>query len=173
MLLLDVMVDRRYLRHVQLPRQHNHIGKLRIELQRLCVGYIQLRREMHLFAYLVRVLHNSYIAGDDSINAHCMSLVHDLAHQRQILRIHHCVNGQIGLHARLTTRSNDRGHIVRGEVDRTAGTHIQVLNTEIDTRSTGLYRRCQTLPAPYRCHYFYLWLIIGHFSVAIRLFVQH
>ena len=83
-------------------------------------------------------------------------LIDNLAHQRQVFGIHDGIDGQIGLHTRFTACRYNSCHVGCREIDRTAGTHVKVLDTEIDARGTGLYSRSQTLPAPYRRHYFYV-----------------
>ena len=154
MLLLDVAIDRGYLIHIQFARQDYDVRKLRIELQGFGVCDIQLCREVHFLTDAVGVLHHGDIAGDDSIYTYGVGFIHYLTHQRQVFGIHDGIDRQVSLHTCFATGSYDGSHILCGEVHRRTGTHIQVLNTEIDTRSTGVYSRCQALPASYRSHYF-------------------
>ena len=156
MLLLDIPVYRCHLLHVQFACQDHHVGKLSVEFQRFGVGDIELGGQMYFLPDAVSILHDGYIAGDDGIDAYGMGFIHDLTHQRQVLGIHDRVDRQIGLHVRLATGCHNSSHVIRGEIHRTAGTHVQVLYSEIDTGSPCVYRSSQTLPASYRSHNFYL-----------------
>ena len=155
MLFLDVPIDRSDLLHVQFACQNDYVGELGIELQCLGVGDVELGGKMHLLTNRIGILHDRDVGRDDRIDSHFMGLVHDLTHERQVFGVHDRVHREIGLYARLTAGSHDSCHIVGRKIDRTTGTHIQVLDTEIDTGSSGLNRRSQTLPASYGCHYFY------------------
>ena len=155
-LLLYVFVYRCYLRQVQLTRQHDHIGKLRIELQRLGVCYVQLCGQMHLHILLYGILHHGYIRSDDGIYTGLLGVIDYCLHHRYILGVDHRVNGQIGLYARLAADSHDLVQVVGGEVCCRASTHVQVLDTEIYTACTGFDSGCQTLVRTYGSHDFYL-----------------
>ena len=152
MLLLDVAVDRRHLIHIQFACQHHHIGELRVELERFSIGDIELGGQMHFLSDAVGVLHDRNIGSDNGIDTDGVRRIHYLAHQRQILGVHDRIDRQVGLHARLAAYRHDVRQIGSGEVRRRAGTHIEVLDAEIDARGTGLYRRCQALPASYGSH---------------------
>ena len=154
MLLLDVAIDRGYLIHIQFARQDYDVRKLRIELQGFGVRDIQLRGEVYFLTDAVGVLHDRDIAGDDGIYAYGVGFIHYLTHERQVFGIHNGIDRQVSLNPCFATGSYDGSHIIGREVHRRTGTHVQVLNTEIDTRSTGVYSRCQALPASYRSHYF-------------------
>ena len=90
-LLYNIMINTCYLIHIQFTRQHHHIGILSIELQRLCIGDIELGRKMHFNTRSKSILQCCDIRSDDSRYACCLSMIHDLTHQRQVLWIHHCV----------------------------------------------------------------------------------
>ena len=136
-----VAMNRSHLLHIQFARQHDDIGELRIELERFGVGDIELGGEMHLLSDRSTILHDRDIGSDDGINAYGVCLVHYLAHQRQVFGIHDRVECQIGLDTRFLAPRYNRRHIICCEIDRTAGAHIEMLNTEIDTRSSGFQRR--------------------------------
>ena len=55
-LLLYVTIDAGHLVHIQLACQDDNVGVLGIELQRLGVGYIELGREVYLYALAVGIL---------------------------------------------------------------------------------------------------------------------
>ena len=154
MLLNHVAVNGSHLLHIQFARQDNHVGKLRVEPERLGVGDIQLRGQMHLHAHLIGILHDTDVGGDDSGQAGLFGVVHNLAHEGQILGIHHRVEGKIGLNPRSLTTLDDGVQVGCSEVGRRAGTHIQVFYAKIDTIRTGLNCCTEALPTPYRSHYF-------------------
>ena len=132
-----------------------------IELERLGIGDVQLGGEVHLLPYLFGILHDRYIRGDDGTQSGGFGMIDDLAHQRQILRIHDGIEGEVGLDPCFPATGYNGMQVVGREIGGRAGAHIQVLYTEIDTRGAGIYRRSQTLPAAYRSHDIY-HLVICH-----------
>ena len=140
MLLLDVAINRCHLLHIQFAGQYNDISKLRIELQCLRVGDIELRGEMYFLTDLIGILHDSDVGSNNGIHAYGMSFIDDLTHERQIFGVHDRINRQVGFHACFPTSRYDRSHVFGGKVDRTAGTHVQMFDTKIDAGSTRLYR---------------------------------
>ena len=64
-LLYDGAVDGRHLVEVQLPREHHHIGPLRVETHGLGIADAQLRGDMHLHAHAAGVKDCRDVAGDD------------------------------------------------------------------------------------------------------------
>ena len=156
MLLLDVAINRRHLIHIQFAGQDNDIGELGVELKCLRVGDIELGGQMYFLTDLVGILHDRDVGSDNGIHAHGMSFINDLTHERQVFRVHDRINRQVSFHASFPTSCHDSSHIIGSKVDRTAGTHVQVLDTEIDARGTRLYSSRQTLPASYGSHDLYL-----------------
>ena len=167
MLLLYLAVDVGHLFHLQLAGQHHHVGKLRIELQRLDVRYVQLRGEVYLHTHLAAVGHHGNVAGDDSRNLRLYGSVHYLVHRLDVLTIDNGVHREVRLHACLVARCGNLAQVVNGEVVGRVRAHVQLLHSEIYRPCTSLQRCCQRVAAAHRSHYFIVCYLIHAAKVRI------
>ena len=77
----------------KLTSQHRDVGKACVELQRLNVGDIELRRQVHRNFRFVRNHHRRDIRADDGVDA-CGFGSKDAAPRRsQIVVVEHCIHG--------------------------------------------------------------------------------
>ena len=156
-LLLYLPVDIGHLIEIQLTRQHHHISKLGIELQCLDVRDVQLRRQVHLYAYLATILHHRHIRCDDGCDVGLLGGIHNLVHQLDVLTIDDGVHRQIRLHILRLTLGCDVSQIVYGEMVGRVRTHIQLLNAEIDASCPCLEGCSQRLSTTHRSHNFVIF----------------
>ena len=81
------LVDGFDLVQVKLPCEHHHIRKLRIEAQRLGVGYGQLGGNMDLHPYLPAIGYRCHIGSNHGRNACLPGCIESLTHLLQVLGI--------------------------------------------------------------------------------------
>ena len=93
---------------------------------------------MHLLPHLAAIGHHRHIAGNDRRDASLVSSIDNLVHQGDILAIDDGVNGEIALDAMRIAGLRNLTQIVDGECGCRMGTHVQLLDAEIDTISTSL-----------------------------------
>ena len=153
-LLTDVAVDFGHLLQIQFACQHHHIGKLRIEAERLHVADVELCAEVYLLPYPAGITHHRHIGRNDCRDACRLCRIHDGAHQRDIPVVYDGIDGEVAFHAMLFTRPGYLLQIVDGEGICRTGTHVQVLDAEIDGVRTRLYGCCERFARAYRCHDF-------------------
>ena len=103
MLGLYLSIDLGHLLHVQLAGEHNDIGKLSVEAQRLDVGDVQLCGEMHLLPHPITIGHNGHVGSYHGRDTRLFGSIDDLVHQRDVLTIDDGVHRQVTLDAMLTT----------------------------------------------------------------------
>ena len=115
-LLLYLAVDVGHLFHLQLTCQHHHVGKLRIELQRLDVRDVQLRGEVYLHAHLAAVGHHGNVTGNDGRNLRLYGSIHYLVHRLDVLTIDNGIYREVCLHTCLVTGSGNLAQVVDSEV---------------------------------------------------------
>ena len=139
-LCLYFTIDLGYLVHIQLACQYYDIGKLGIELQGLDVRDVQLGGEMHLLSHLPAILHHSDIAGDNCRYAGLLGGIDNLMHQWDILTVNDGIHGEITLDAVFLAFTGDVAQVVDGEHGGGVGPHVQLLDAEVNTIGTGLYR---------------------------------
>ena len=164
MLFLYLSVDVGHLLHLQLTGQHHHVGKLRIEPQRLDVRDIQLCRQVHLHALLPAVCHHGNVAGNDRRYLRLHSGIHYLVHRVDILAVDNGVHRQIRLHTRCITLGGNIAQIVDGKVVGRVRTHVQLLHAKIHRVSACLQCRSQGVATPHGCHDFIILYLIIHFD---------
>ena len=152
-LLADVAVDFRYLLQIQFTRQHNHIGKLGIEAQGLDITDVELGAEVYFLPYLAGVGHHGHVGGDDGRDAGLLGGTHDGTHQGDVLVVDDGVHGEVALHAVLVARTGYFAQVVDGERIGRTGTHVQVLDAEVDGVCSGLYGSGQRLARADGGHY--------------------
>ena len=155
---LDVFVtylirDAFHLLHIQLASKHHNIGKLRIETHSICICHIDLSRDVNFLTDLTRIKNCSHIGRNDSRNACLLGTIDDIVKQRNIRIIDHRIYCQIGFYPMTITFGNDIVHIVHSEICTRTRTHIQTLDTEIDSISTGAESSSQRLPTTDGSHY--------------------
>ena len=64
MLHFHLTEDLSHLIHVQFAGEYHHISKLGVELQRLDIRDVQLRREVYLLPYLITIGHHCHVRGN-------------------------------------------------------------------------------------------------------------
>lgn len=138
-LLTDMAVDLRHLFQIQFACQHHHIGKLRIEAQRLHIADVELCAEVHLLPYTAGIAHHRHVRRNHGGNAGLMSGIHDGAHQGYIIVVDDGIYRKITFHPVLVTRPGYLAQIINRKGIRRTGTHVQVLDAEIDRVGTCLY----------------------------------
>ena len=145
-------VDLAHLVEAQFARQHDHVGELRVEAQRLDVGYAQLRGDMHLQADLPRIEDRGHVRGDDGVYAGLLRQVQHPPGLVHLLVIKRDVQGHVALDAVFTADAHDLRQILRLEIVRGMRAHVQVADTEIDRIGTALDRSRKTLEIARRGH---------------------
>ena len=93
---------------------------------------------MHLLSDLVGIAHRCHVSRDNRRDARLLRRIDNRAHQGQVLAVNHGVHRQVTLQAMLLANQGDAAQIIRREVVRRAGTHVQALNTEIDRVGSAL-----------------------------------
>ena len=151
-LLVDLTVDLGHLLQAQLARQHHHVGKLGVELQRLNVGDVELGRQMHLQPDAVAIGHHRHVAGDDSADVGLLGGIANLAHGSQVLTIDDGIHREIRLDAVLLARQRNDLQVVDGEVIGRVRPHVQLSDAEIHRAGTGLNGCCQRVARPHGGH---------------------
>ena len=153
-LLTDMSVDFCHLLQIQLTRQHHHIGKLRIEAQGFHIADVELCAEVYLLPYLPGIAHHCHISGNDCRDACRLCRIYNGTHQRNVMVVYNGIDGEVALHAMFVARPGYFPQIVDSEGICRTGTHVQVLDTEIDGVGTCLYGCCERFARAYRCHDF-------------------
>ena len=154
MLFLYLTVDLRHLFHVQLARQHHHVGELCVELQCLDVGDVQLRGEVYLHSLLAAIGHHRHVGSDDSRYLRLLGRIDDLAHRGQVLTVNDGVDRQVGLDVVFTAGGGNLMEVVNGEMVGGVGAHVQLSDAEINDVGTSLDGRCQRVARPHGSHHF-------------------
>ena len=165
-LLLNLAENLGHLVHIQLTRQHHHIGKLSIELQRLDIRNVKLGTEMNLLPHLVTIGHHSHIAGNDGRDAGLLGGIDNLVHQGDVLAIDDGVDGKIALDAVLIAGSGYLAQVIDGECRCRMGTHVKFLDAEVDAVGTSLNGRSERFARANRSHYF---VILYHTTIIYYL----
>ena len=147
-------IDVGHLVDIQFAGQYNHVGKLRIEAQRLDIGDVQLCRQVNLLPHSVTIGHHRHVAGDDGRDACCLGGIDNLVHQFDVLTIDDGVHREVRLDAVLVAGGCNLFQVVNGERRGGVGSHVQFLDAEIDGVSPGLYGSGQRLAAPHGRHDF-------------------
>ena len=148
----------------QLTCQHNHIGPLRVELRSLDVRDVALRGDMHLHTHLAGIHNGGNIGRNDGINTLLQGAVNNRTHILHLGIVEDGIDRKVGFYARLVSRMHDGGQVVKCEVHRRAGTHIQNAHTEIygiGTRRDGSVQRLHT---PHGGHNLYIFSF-NHFHL--------
>ena len=109
-------VDVGHLFHLQLTRQHYHIGKLSIELQCLDIRNIQLCREMHLYTFLTAILHDGNVTSNDGTDLGLFCGINNLVHRLNVFTIDNGINGEVRLYTSGITCRCNLAQVVNGEV---------------------------------------------------------
>lgn len=142
-LLTDMAVDFRYLLQIQFACQHHHIGKLRIEAESFHIADVELCAEVYLLPYPASIAHHRHIGGNDCRDACRLCRIYDSMHQRDVMVVYDGIDGEVAFHAMLVARPGYFPQIVDSEGIGRTGTHVQVLDTEIDGVGTRLYGCCE------------------------------
>ncbi len=142
-----------HLVHIQLTRQHRHVGELRIEAQSLDIGYVELRAEVHLQPYLPAIGHHSHIAGYHSGNLRLESRVEDAPHERQVLAIDDGIDGQIALHTAAAALCGYAPKVVDGEGAGRVSPHVEVFNAKVNAVGSCTQRGGEGVGRPHGSHY--------------------
>ena len=91
-LFVNLLVYFGHLFHVQLARQHNHICKLGVKLQRVDVGYVQLCGKVNLNAHLPTIHHYGHVASDNGRHLRFFGGVYDGVHRSKVVAIDNGIN---------------------------------------------------------------------------------
>ena len=160
-LLLNLTENLGHLVHVQLAGQHNHIGKLGIEAQGLDVRDVQLCGEVYLLSHPVAIGHHSYVAGNHSRDACLFGGINNFVHQGDILAVNDGINCKVALNAMFIAGLGNLAQIVDGKSSCRMGTHVQLLDAEVNTVGTSLNGRSERFARTNRSHYF---VILNHIT---------
>src|SRR5574344_1806340 len=117
---------------------------------------------MDLLAYLAAILHNGYIAGYYGTYTCLVGCINNLTHKRNIFLVDDGINSKITLQSVFMTRCGNLLQVGHCERVSRMSTHIQLLNAEVNTISSSLYSRHETLARTDRRHNFKIVKIIFH-----------
>ena len=109
---------------------------------------------MRLLPYLPGIAHHCHISGNDCRDACRLCRIYNGTHQRNVMVVYNGIDGEVALHAMFVARPGYFPQIVDSEGICRTGTHVQVLDTEIDGVGTCLYGCCERFARAYRCHDF-------------------
>ena len=152
-LLLYLPVDGGHLVEVELARQHRHVGELRVELQRLDVGYVELRREVHLHSHAAAVRDDGHVACDYRRDARLLGRVYYGSHVADVAVVNHGVHRQVRLYSLGGARGGYFAQVVNGERVGRVRSHVEPPYAEVHRACPGLYRGLQALAAAHGRHY--------------------
>ena len=135
----DVAVDFLHLFQVELACQDDDVGEAGVEAQGLDIGDVELRGEVDFLSDAVAVVHDGDVGGDDGRDARLACGVADVAHEGDVFVVDDGVDGEVALHAVRVAGGGYLAQVVDGERAGRAGTHVEVLDAEVDGVCPGLY----------------------------------
>ena len=145
---LDLARDMPYLRQAQLPRQNHDIGPLRVELHRLGVRDVALRRYVHLQPRTPRAHDGRDVRRDNGIDTHLRRTRNDRRELLHLAVIDDRIDREVCPHAVFVRRLHDARHVVKAEIGRRPRPHVQRPHTEIYGIGTRVDGRLQRLVTP-------------------------
>ena len=154
LLLHNLVVDVLHLPHIQFSCQHDHIGKLSIEFQRLHIRDVQLCAEVHLLSHLLAIHHHCHVASNHGRNPGFLGCIHYLVHGVDVLAIDDGVDGEIALQSRLLADGSDVLQVVDAKGTGGMRAHIELSDAEIHGIGSGMDGCRQTFSRPHRSHDF-------------------
>ena len=163
------VVDAFHLVQIQLPREHDHVGELRVEAKGLGVGYGQLGGDMNLHPYAACVGDCRHVGGDNGRHACLVGGVERDAHLIQVFGIQHYVEREVGFDSSLTADAHHFVQVLRSEVVGGMAAHIQPSDSEIYRICPSLYSGTQALEIACRGHYFQFFPVHSAHSFLCKL----
>ena len=147
-------VDFLHLLQPELSREDDHIGKLGVEAERFHVGNAELGGNMDFQADLAGIQDAGHVGSDDGVHARFLGEVQHAAGLVQFLTVQGDVQGEIGLESIGAADAHHLRKVLRREIVRGMGPHVQVADSEIDGVRTSLNGGGEAFEAPCRSHDF-------------------
>ena len=149
----DGFADFPDLRESELSGEDDDVGELRVEAQRLEIGYRKLCRDVDFEAYAAGVGDYRHVGGDDGIDSRFQSGVEKPPGLGNFPVEKRYIESEIRLDAIGLAYAADLREVLRREIGGGARAHIEVSDAEIDGVGPALDGGDEALEGARRCHY--------------------
>ena len=109
---------------------------------------------MHFLTYLPGIAHHRHIGCNHRRNTRRFGRIHNGTHQRNVIIIDNGIHRKIAFHTVLIAGTGYLAQVIYCKRIRRTGTHIQILDTEINRVRTCLDSGRQRFARAYRRHNF-------------------
>lgn len=145
----------------KLPRQHDDIGPLGVELQGLIIGNAQLGGNVYFHADPAAVENRCHVGSDDRIHTGSLRQIEHMASVGEVFAVQDDVECHVGTDPVLPTDPDDFRQILRAEIVGGMGPHVEAADPEVDGVGTSLYRGMQAFEIARWRHDFEFFLFHG------------